>query len=122
MIRLRHLVIPAAALMLAPLAAKAQAMDTGMKMAGGAVATAQSTTREQLMKGVNLTDDQKSKIKSIYDKYSPQMQNLNPANAADKQKWTDLFNKEVGEIKKVLSPDQIKTLQANATSILNGMK
>jgi Spy/CpxP family protein refolding chaperone len=68
------------------------------------------------MVGLNLTDDQKTKIKEITAKYQPELEKLRAEqkSASDKKPIADqikqLTTKVGDEVKAVLTPDQLKQL------------
>jgi Spy/CpxP family protein refolding chaperone len=66
--------------------------------------------------GLNLTDDQKTKVKAIGTKYQPELMKLRQEQrtATDRravqQQITALNQKIMEEVKAVLTPEQIKQL------------
>jgi len=68
------------------------------------------------MVGLNLTDEQKAKVKEIGAKYQPELQKLRASqkDATDKQavmaQIRETQGKMMGEIREVLTPDQRKQL------------
>jgi Spy/CpxP family protein refolding chaperone len=70
----------------------------------------------QNLAGVNLTDEQKGKIKAIVARYEPEVQKLRTEqkNVTDKQTFRgqvqDLNRKMMQEIKAVLTPEQVQQM------------
>jgi Spy/CpxP family protein refolding chaperone len=67
-----------------------------------------------LLKDINLTDAQKAQVKTIRDKYVPQLQELRkasqatggPPDEATRAKMTDIQTKQTNEIRAILTADQ----------------
>jgi Spy/CpxP family protein refolding chaperone len=67
-----------------------------------------------LLKDINLTDAQKAQVKTIRDKYVPQLQELRkasqatggPPDEATRSKMMDIQNKQTAEIRAILTADQ----------------
>jgi Spy/CpxP family protein refolding chaperone len=74
-----------------------------------------------LLKDINLTDAQKAQVKTIRDKYVPQLQELRksaqatggPPDEATRTKMTDIQNKQSNEIRAILTADQQATFDKN---------
>ncbi|HMH25059.1 MAG TPA: Spy/CpxP family protein refolding chaperone [Gemmatimonadaceae bacterium] len=74
-----------------------------------------------LLKDINLTDAQKAQVKTIRDKYVPQLQELRksaqatggPPDEATRTKMTDIQNKQSAEIRAILTADQQATFDKN---------
>jgi Spy/CpxP family protein refolding chaperone len=74
-----------------------------------------------LLKDINLTDAQKAQVKTIRDKYVPQLQELRksaqatggPPDEATRTKMTDIQNKQTTEIRAILTADQQATFDKN---------
>lgn len=67
-----------------------------------------------LLKDINLTDAQKAQVKTIRDKYVPQLQELRkasqatggPPDEATRTKMMDIQNKQTADIRAILTADQ----------------
>jgi Spy/CpxP family protein refolding chaperone len=67
-----------------------------------------------LLKDINLTDAQKAQVKTIRDKYVPQLQELRkasqatggPPDEATRTKMMDIQSKQTNEIRAILTADQ----------------
>lgn len=67
-----------------------------------------------LLKDINLTDAQKAQVKTIRDKYVPQLQELRkasqatggPPDEATRTKMMDIQTKQTAEIRAILTADQ----------------
>jgi Spy/CpxP family protein refolding chaperone len=85
-----------------------------------------------LFRGVDLTEAQKQQIKTIRDKYQPQMRSLREQIRAQRQQSgaerqrpdsatlaqvRSLMQRQEGEIRAVLTPDQQKTFDANVAQM-----
>jgi len=74
-----------------------------------------------LLKDINLTDAQKAQVKTIRDKYVPQLQELRkasqatggPPDEATRTKMMDIQNKQTNEIRAILTADQQATFDKN---------
>jgi Spy/CpxP family protein refolding chaperone len=73
-----------------------------------------------LLKDITLTDAQKAQVKTIRDKYVPQMMDLRKSaqavgtmDDATRAKMTDLQSKQSAEIRAVLTADQQATFDKN---------
>lgn len=82
-----------------------------------------------LMNGITLTDSQQTQVKTIEDKYAPQMQpyrqkmrdarqNGTPMDSASMQQLRDLNDKERGEIRAVLTSDQQSKFDDNVKQMM----
>jgi Spy/CpxP family protein refolding chaperone len=110
------------------IATLAAALCVGMT----SVATAQGTEPPQgqgrgaamggmLLKDINLTDAQKAQVKTIRDKYVPQLQELRkasqatggPPDEATRTKMMDIQTKQTTEIRAILTADQQATFDKN---------
>lgn len=77
-----------------------------------------------LLKDITLTDAQKAQIKTIRDKYVPQMmemrksaQAVGSVDDATRAKMTDLQTKQTAEIRAVLTADQQVTFDKNVAAM-----
>ena len=109
------------------IAALAAALCVGMT----SVAAAQGTEPPQqgrgggmggmLLKDINLTDAQKAQVKTIREKYVPQLQELRkasqatggPPDEATRTKTMDIQTKQTTEIRAILTADQQATFDKN---------
>ena len=74
-----------------------------------------------LLKDINLNDAQKAQVKTIRDKYVPQLQELRkasqatggPPDEATRTKMTDIQNKQAADIRAILTADQQATFDKN---------
>jgi Spy/CpxP family protein refolding chaperone len=74
-----------------------------------------------LLKDINLTDAQKAQVKTIRDKYVPQLQELRkasqatggPPDEATRTKMMDIQTKQTTEIRAILTADQQATFDKN---------
>jgi Spy/CpxP family protein refolding chaperone len=74
-----------------------------------------------LLKDINLTDAQKAQVKTIRDKYVPQLQELRkasqatggPPDEATRTKMMDIQTKQSNEIRAILTADQQTTFDKN---------
>ena len=74
-----------------------------------------------LLKDINLTDAQKAQVKTIRDKYVPQLQELRkasqatggPPDEATRTKMMDIQTKQTTEIRAILTADQQTTFDKN---------
>jgi len=74
-----------------------------------------------LIKDINLTDAQKAQVKTIRDKYVPQLQELRksvqatggPPDEATRAKMMDIQSKQTAEIRAILTADQQATFDKN---------
>jgi Spy/CpxP family protein refolding chaperone len=74
-----------------------------------------------LLKDINLTDAQKAQVKTIRDKYVPQLQELRkasqatggPPDEATRTKMMDIQNKQAADIRAILTADQQATFDKN---------
>jgi Spy/CpxP family protein refolding chaperone len=74
-----------------------------------------------LLKDINLTDAQKAQVKTIRDKYVPQLQELRksaqatggPPDEATRTKMMDIQTKQSNEIRAILTSDQQATFDKN---------
>jgi Spy/CpxP family protein refolding chaperone len=69
----------------------------------------------RLMKGVNLTSDQKGQMKAIVAKYKPQFKEARQAN--DKATMKQLRQQMMTDARGVLTPDQQATFDANRAAL-----
>jgi Spy/CpxP family protein refolding chaperone len=77
-----------------------------------------------LLKDINLTEAQKAQVKTIRDKYVPQMMDLRKSaqavgsmDDATRSKMTDLQSKQSAEIRAVLTADQQATFDKNVADM-----
>ncbi len=78
-----------------------------------------------LLKDINLTDAQKAQVKTIRDKYVPQLQELRkasqatggPPDEATRTKMMDIQNKQTAEIRAILTAVQQVTFDKNLADI-----
>ena len=117
------------------IAALAAALCVGMT----SVAAAQGTEPPQqgrgggmggmLLKDINLTDAQKAQVKTIREKYVPQLQELRkasqatggPPDEATRTKMMDIQTKQTTEIRAILTADQQATFDKNLAEMKAGM-
>jgi len=74
-----------------------------------------------LLKDITLTDAQKAQVKTIRDKYVPQLQELRkasqatggPPDEATRTKMMDIQTKQTAEIRAILTADQQATFDKN---------
>jgi len=74
-----------------------------------------------LLKDINLNDAQKAQVKTIRDKYVPQLQELRkasqatggPPDEATRTKMMDIQNKQAADIRAILTADQQATFDKN---------
>ena len=74
-----------------------------------------------LLKDINLTDAQKAQVKTIRDKYVPQLQELRkaaqatggPPDEATRTKMMDIQTKQAADIRAILTADQQATFDKN---------
>ena len=74
-----------------------------------------------ILKDINLTDAQKAQVKTIRDKYVPQLQELRksvqatggPPDEATRTKMMDIQTKQTTEIRAILTADQQTTFDKN---------
>ena len=74
-----------------------------------------------LLKDINLTDAQKAQVKTIRDKYVPQLQELRkasqatggPPDEATRTKMMDIQTKQAADIRALLTADQQSTFDKN---------
>ena len=82
-----------------------------------------------LLKDINLTDAQKDQVKTIRDKYVPQLMELRksaqavggPPDEATRAKMTDLQNKQAAEIRTILTADQQTVFDKNLAEMKEHM-
>ena len=65
----------------------------------------------RLLRGITLTDSQRTQLKAIRAKYGPQFKQAHQAN--DRATMQQLRGQMMGEVRGVLTPDQQKQLDAN---------
>jgi Spy/CpxP family protein refolding chaperone len=78
-----------------------------------------------LLKDINLTDAQKAQVKTIRDKYVPQLQELRkasqatggPPDEATRTKMMDIQTKQTTEIRAILTADQQATFDKNLAEL-----
>jgi Spy/CpxP family protein refolding chaperone len=77
-----------------------------------------------LLKDITLTDAQKAQVKTIREKYMPQLMELRKAeqatgtrDEASRAKATDIMNKQAAEIRATLTADQQVTFDKNLAEI-----
>jgi Spy/CpxP family protein refolding chaperone len=74
-----------------------------------------------LLKDINLTDAQKAQVKTIREKYVPQLQELRksaqatggPPDEATRTKMMDIQTKQAADIRAILTADQQSTFDKN---------
>ncbi len=105
------------------IATLAAALCVGMTTVAAAQGTPQQGQGEMrrgggmggmLLKDITLTDAQKAQVKTIRDKYVPQLQELRksaqavggPPDEATRAKMTDIQGKQAAEIRAILTADQ----------------
>jgi Spy/CpxP family protein refolding chaperone len=82
-----------------------------------------------LLQGITLTDAQKDQVKTIREKYLPQLLELRkatqatgaPADDATRAKMTDLQSKQAGEIRAILTADQQTVFDKNLAEMKEHM-
>jgi Spy/CpxP family protein refolding chaperone len=82
-----------------------------------------------LLKDINLTDAQKAQVKTIRDKYVPQLQELRkasqavggPPDEATRTKMMDIQSKQAAEIRAILTADQQTTFDKNLAELKSRM-
>jgi Spy/CpxP family protein refolding chaperone len=82
-----------------------------------------------LLKDINLTDAQKAQVKTIRDKYVPQLLELRktsqatggPPDEATRTKMMDIQSKQSNEIRAILTSDQQATFDKNLAEMKAGM-
>jgi Spy/CpxP family protein refolding chaperone len=82
-----------------------------------------------LLKDINLTDPQKAQVKTIRDKYVPQLQELRkasqatggPPDEATRTKMMDIQTKQTAEIRAILTADQQATFDKNLADMKSRM-
>jgi Spy/CpxP family protein refolding chaperone len=83
-----------------------------------------------LLKDINLTDAQKAQVKTIREKYVPQLQELRksaqatggPPDEATRTKMMDIQTKQAAEIRAVLTADQQATFDKNLAEMKSRME
>ena len=78
-----------------------------------------------ILKDINLTDAQKAQVKTIRDKYVPQLQELRksvqatggPPDEATRTKMMDIQAKQTAEIRAILTADQQTTFDKNVAEM-----
>ena len=83
-----------------------------------------------LLKDINLTDAQKAQVKTIRDKYVPQLQELRksaqatggPPDEATRAKGADLRQKQAAEIRAILTADQQAQFDKNLAEMKSQME
>ncbi|HEY8850838.1 MAG TPA: Spy/CpxP family protein refolding chaperone [Gemmatimonadaceae bacterium] len=83
-----------------------------------------------LLKDITLTDAQKAQVKTIRDKYMPQQMELRksaqatggPPDEATRSRMMDLQEKQVAEIRAILTADQQKVFDGNLKEMRDRME
>jgi Spy/CpxP family protein refolding chaperone len=82
-----------------------------------------------LLKDINLTDAQKDQVKTIREKYMPQLMEIRKASQAtgapdeaSRTKMMDLQNKQAVEIRAILTADQQATFDKNLAEMKSRME
>jgi Spy/CpxP family protein refolding chaperone len=111
----------------AMLAAALCAVSTSIAAAQGQSEQGQGEMRRGggwLLKDITLTDAQKAQIKTIRDKYVPQMMEIRKSaqavggpDEATRAKMMDLQTKQTAEIRSVLTADQVVTFDKNVAAM-----
>jgi hypothetical protein len=111
----------------AMLAAALCAVSTSIAAAQGQSEQGQGEMRRGggwLLKDITLTDAQKAQIKTIRDKYVPQMMEIRKSaqavggpDEATRAKMMDLQSKQTAEIRTVLTADQVVTFDKNVAAM-----
>jgi Spy/CpxP family protein refolding chaperone len=112
---------------IAMLAAALCAVSTSIAAAQGQSEQSQGEMRRGggwLLKDITLTDAQKAQIKTIRDKYVPQMMELRKSaqavgapDEASRAKMMDLQTRQTAEIRAVLTADQVVTFDKNVAAM-----
>jgi Spy/CpxP family protein refolding chaperone len=112
---------------IAMLAAALCAVSTSIAAAQGQSEQGQGEMRRGggwLLKDITLTDAQKAQIKTIRDKYVPQMMEIRKSaqavggpDEASRAKMMDLQTKQTAEIRAVLTADQVVTFDKNVAAM-----
>jgi hypothetical protein len=112
---------------IAMLAAALCAVSSSIAAAQGQSEQGQSEMRRGggwLLKDITLSDAQKAQIKTIRDKYVPQMMEIRKSaqavggpDEASRTKMMDLQTKQTAEIRAVLSADQAVTFDKNVAAM-----
>jgi Spy/CpxP family protein refolding chaperone len=112
---------------IAMLAAALCAASTSIAAAQGQSEQGQGEMRRGggwLLKDITLTDAQKAQIKTIRDKYVPQMMELRKSaqavggpDEASRAKMMDLQTRQTAEIRAVLTADQVVTFDKNVAAM-----
>jgi Spy/CpxP family protein refolding chaperone len=112
---------------IAMLAAALCAVSTSIAAAQGQSEQGQGELRRGggwLLKDITLTDAQKAQIKTIRDKYVPQMMELRKSaqavggpDEASRAKMMDLQTRQTAEIRAVLTADQVVTFDKNVAAM-----
>ncbi len=115
--------IVAAAALLAVASAPAFAQGGGGGGRGDAAAM-QAQRRAMLFEGITLSDAQKASIDSIYTESQKAMADARSAAGDDRaammNKMRELQTKQADDIKKVLTPDQVKKYEENLAKMPQG--
>lgn len=74
----------------------------------------------RLFKGVTLTDAEKAQLRTIHQKYAPEMQAAR--DSGDKATIRSLRTQQLDEMRGVLTPDQQTTFDANRAALRNRAK
>jgi Spy/CpxP family protein refolding chaperone len=96
-------------------AANAPATVGGDTVPANAVQAHRHHGFRRLMKGVNLTSDQKGQMKAIVAKYKPQFKEARQAN--DRATMKQLRQQMMSDARGVLTPDQQATFDANRAAL-----
>ena len=115
------------AIRIAMLVAALCAVSTSVAAAQGQSEQSQGEMRRGggwLLKDITLTDAQKAQIKTIRDKYVPQMMEIRKSaqavggpDEASRAKMMDLQTKQTAEIRAVLTADQVVTFDKNVAAM-----
>ena len=131
---------------------RSAALCVALLAGGAAVAAAQNTERPDsarsgearrggarrdamrgLMRGIELTEAQRTRIKAIHDSYLPQRQEMQKSmrearasrqrpDSASLQRWRDLATRERNEMRAVLTAEQQRAFDRNSQKASERMK
>lgn len=117
--RLRLAVLTSALVLLGSSVALAQ--NPGAQAPGGFAAR----RMQRLLEGITLTPEQQTKVDSVTARYAGQMPAFTPGappDSATRAKMRDLYQKQDGEVRALLTPDQQKVWDANVEAMRNRMQ
>lgn len=117
--RLRLAVLTSALVLLGSSVALAQ--NPGAQAPGGFAAR----RMQRLLEGITLTPEQRTKVDSVTARYAGQMPAFTPGappDSATRAKMRDLYQKQDGEVRALLTPDQQKVWDANVEAMRNRMQ